>query len=76
MLTTEHAIFLSIVVGFMPYFVKKRYNRGKHTAEIRAFFWSLEYSTDKGWTLRIPFIEGVQKAIWTVVTHLHSDRDL
>lgn len=74
MLTNEHSIFICIVVGFIPYFVKKKRTTGGYALEIRALFWSVQW-TNFQLTVHVPLIERLQRIIWVVITHLHEDDD-
>jgi hypothetical protein len=72
MLANEQVILICVVVGFIPYFVKKQWTKERHTLEIRALFWSVHY-TGRQWTLRVPLIERIRRTIWMVITHLRED---
>ena len=74
MLTSEQVVFLCVVAGFIPYFVKRRHTRGGHVLEVRGLFWSVKY-TSRQLTVRVPLIERLRRAIWTVITHLREDDD-
>ena len=71
MLTNEHLIFICVVVGCIPYVVKKQRTKGGYILEVRALFWSL-YRTDKQWTIRVSLIERLRQTIWTVIMHLRA----
>lgn len=67
-----HAIWVYIVVGFIPYSMERRQTSGGHTLEIRALFWTLQH-TRRQWTIHIPLIQRLRDGIWTVIRHLQKD---
>lgn len=72
MLANERIIVISLIVGCIPYLIKKLPTRGGHALEIRALFWSVQYTTHRQWIARIPLIERLWQAIWTIITHLYE----
>ena len=68
----EQSILIYVLVGFIPYFVKKQWAKEKHALEVRALFWSVEY-TNWQWTIRVPLIEQLRHAIWIVIMHLREN---
>ena len=71
MLASEQVILMGVVVGFIPYFIKRQQIRGGHVLEVRALFWSARY-TSRQWTIRIPLIERLRHAIWAAILHLRE----
>lgn len=72
MSASEPATVICIVVGFIPYLVKRQRAKGGHVLEVRALFWSVQY-TSRQWTIRVPLIERLRNTIWTVIMHLRKD---
>lgn len=75
MLANEQVILICVVIGCIPYFVKKQHIRGKHVVEIRALFWSVQH-TDRQWIIYVPLIERLRSTIWAVILHLRDDDHL
>ena len=72
MLPNEQLLLICFVVGFIPYFVKRRQSRGEHILEIKALFWSVQY-TSRQWIVRVSLIERLRRAIWAIIMHLRDD---
>jgi hypothetical protein len=72
MLTNEQLILIGVVVGFIPYFVKKQQTKRRHVLEVRALFWSVQYAGQQ-WIIRVTLIERLRRSIWTVIAHLRED---
>lgn len=74
----EWEIWIWLVVGLVPYHVKKAYlSGGKSTLEVRALFWSLRMlrrrSGRTDWSVRIPLVERLRETIWAVVAQFRGD---
>ncbi len=74
MIMNEQVVWICLIGGLIPYFITRRQIRGKHVLEVRALFWSLQYS-DQQWVVYIPFIKRLQRAIWNVIMRLQEDGD-
>jgi hypothetical protein len=72
MLTSEQEILMGVLVGCIPYLIKRRHIRGGHVLEVQALFWSVQY-TSRQWTIHVPLIERLRHAIWTMIMHLRED---
>lgn len=70
-------IWIWFVVGLIPYYINKQEVRNGWTLEIRTLFYSLKvYHREhglNGWTLRVPLIERLRKAVWAGIMHLRGD---
>ena len=66
-----------LVVGFIPYYINKQQLKNGWILQIYALYWSLEVNHPdcerKQWTLRIPLIERLRKAIWVTIQHLREN---
>jgi len=71
MLVSEQVIWVSVLLGFIPYIIKWQQIRGGHVLEVRALFWSVQY-TSRQWTIRIPLIERLRHVIWMVILQLRE----
>jgi hypothetical protein len=74
MLANEQLIWICVVVGFIPYFIKKQRTKVGPVLDVRALFWSVQY-TGQQWTIRVPLIERLRRVIWIVITHLRDNDD-
>jgi len=65
------------VVGLVPYYVNIQRVRSGWILHVRGLFWSLEIQRlprgRKQWTLHIPLIKRIRKAIWVAIIHLQGD---
>jgi hypothetical protein len=81
MTMNRNEVFIWLVVGLVPYRIKRQYLAGNvRTLEVQALFWSLvvrlRASGLHDWTLRVPLIEQMKKAIWAAVMQLWGDKSL
>lgn len=67
MFTHEQLILVGI--GLLPYSIKKQRTKEGCALAVRALFWSVQYATSQGWTIRVPLIERLQHTIWIMITH-------
>lgn len=71
MLPYEQLVLICFVVGFIPYFVIRRQSKGEYILEIKALFWSVQY-TSRQWVVRVSLIERLRHAIWIIIMHLRE----
>ena len=74
MLANEQLIWVGVVVGFIPYFIKKQRTKGGLVLDVQALFWSVQY-TSQQWTIRVPLIERLRRVVWIVITRLRDNDD-
>lgn len=66
--------YFYLVVGLIPYFIRKQQVKSKPALEIRALFWSFQ-SIGSNWTVCSPIIKQLQKVVWVTVTGLRDDNN-
>ncbi len=58
-------IWIWLIVGLVPYYIKRQQGKDEQTFEVRAIFWSLvicqRHRGQHQWIVRIPLIERLRK---------------
>jgi len=72
----EQPIWIGVVVGFLPYFIKikKQRTKGELVLEVWALFWSVQY-TRQQLTIYVPLVVRLRRVIWIIITHLRDNDD-
>jgi hypothetical protein len=70
-------LWIWLIVGLIPYYIKKQPSRNGWILQIRALFWSLELHRPRvglnKWTIRVPLIERLRSAVWAAIVPLQGD---
>jgi hypothetical protein len=75
---SEVTWLLSLLVGIVPYSIKRHQRPGGEVLHIRALSWSvlLHWKQSGGcdWTIHIPLIERAQHLFWGALGKLHEEQ--
>ncbi len=71
-------IWIWLVVGLIPYYIKKQQRKNGWMLQVHALFWSLEmhcsHGEPKQWIWRILLVRQLRKAVWATILHLQEDK--
>ena len=66
-----------LVLGLVPYYINMHKAADERILQIQALFWSLNtHKRQRGqtqWTLNIPLIKRLQRAVWAALRHPDGD---